>query len=85
MSTAIILIVAFVSAVAITFIVLCVYIKLLSYVAGKLRQVFYNVSETRSNTRKESSIEICCIQCFDKAYYGLHSSVGFIRGVIKNL
>ena len=85
MIDALLLITIFIIAVIITFVVLCCYIKLLAFMAGKLRQTFNKIGEPRSDARQESCVEVCCIKCFDKAYYFLYTCVRFIRRAIKHL
>lgn len=75
----------FMVAIIITFVFLCVYLKLLSVIADKLSYRFHKTSETRSKSRQDSRIEVYCIKCFDKTYYSFYSSVSFIGRVIKNL
>ena len=75
MNGILLLIAIFLIAIIITFVVLCCYIKLLSILAGRLRQALNKVSEARSDARKESSIEVCCIYCFDSTYDFLNSHI----------
>ena len=83
MNGILLLIAIFFIAIIITFIVLCCYIKLLAIVADKLKQALNKVSETRSDARKESSIEVCCIKCFDKTYHVLYTYMSLVGITIK--
>jgi len=72
-------------SVMITFVFLCVYLKLLSVMARKLTHRFHKEGKTRSNTRQDSRIEICCIYCFDKTYDRLNTYWRCICRAVKNV
>ena len=74
MST-LLLITIFIVAIIMTFVFLCIYLKLLSVIANKLNYSFHKTGEARGNTRQDSRIEVCCIYCFDKSHDFLNTHV----------
>ncbi len=57
------------------------YVKLLSVLIPHLLK---KIGYPRTDSRKNSSIEVGCIYCFDKAYYFSYSCISHISGVIKS-
>ncbi|MBA7631832.1 hypothetical protein ES703_39368 [subsurface metagenome] len=84
MNSVFLLIAIFLISAIITFVILCCYIKFLAVTSRKLRHALYKVSEARSDARKDSSIEICCIQCFDSTYNILYTYWGLVCRAIKD-
>ena len=79
------LITIFIVAIILTFVFLCIYLKLLSVIAQKLQYRFHKEGKARSNARQDSRIEVCCIYCFDKAYHILYTYWGLVCSAIKYL
>jgi len=71
-------------AILITFVIVCCYIKLLSVIRDKLWKRLYKVSETRSDTRQNSCIEVRCVYYFDSIHQFVNASMSNIFRVIKD-